>query len=76
MTMNARELLHFFRVRCCNRAQWEIREMAVRMLGLVKGIAPTIFGRSGPGCLYAACPEGKMTCGKIEDVRKKYGVKK
>jgi thymidylate synthase (FAD) len=46
------------------------------MLGLVKGIAPTIFGRSGPGCLYTACPEGKMTCGKIEDVRKKYGVKK
>jgi thymidylate synthase (FAD) len=76
MTMNARELLHFFRVRCCNRAQWEIREMAERMLGLVKGIAPTIFGRSGPGCLYTACPEGKMTCGKIEDVRKKYGIRK
>jgi thymidylate synthase (FAD) len=76
MTMNARELLHFFRVRCCNRAQWEIREMAERMLGLVKDIAPTIFGRSGPGCLYAACPEGKMTCGKIEAVRKKYGVAK
>jgi len=76
MTMNARELLHFFRVRCCNRAQWEIREMAERMLGLVKGIAPTIFLKSGPGCLYAACPEGKMTCGKIEEVRKKYGVKK
>jgi thymidylate synthase (FAD) len=46
------------------------------MLGLVKGIAPTIFGKSGPGCLYAACPEGKMTCGKIEEVRKKYDVKK
>ena len=76
VTMNARELLHFFRVRCCNRAQWEIRAMAERMLGLVKQAAPTIFGKSGPGCLYAACPEGTMTCGKIEDVRKKYGVKK
>ncbi len=76
VTMNARELLHFFRVRCCNRAQWEIREMAERMLGLVKGAAPTIFGKSGPGCLYANCPEGKMTCGKIEEVRKKFGVKK
>jgi thymidylate synthase (FAD) len=76
VTMNARELLHFFRVRCCNRAQWEIREMAERMLALVKGVAPTIFAKSGPGCLYAACPEGKMTCGKIEEVRKKYGVKK
>ena len=76
VTMNARELLHFFRVRCCNRAQWEIREMAERMLALVKGVAPTIFGKSGPGCLYAPCPEGKMACGKIEEVRKKFGVKK
>ena len=76
VTMNARELLHFFRVRCCNRAQWEIREMAERMLALVKKAAPTIFGKSGPGCLYAACPEGTMTCGKIEEVRKKFGVRK
>ncbi len=76
VTMNARELLHFFRVRCCNRAQWEIREMAERMLAHVKRVAPTIFAKSGPGCLYAPCPEGKMTCGKIEDVRKKFGVKK
>jgi len=76
VTMNARELLHFFRVRCCNRAQWEIRDMAEKMLNLVKSAAPTIFGKSGPGCLYAACPEGKMTCGKIEEVRKKFGVKK
>lgn len=74
VTMNARELLHFFRVRCCNRAQWEIRAMAEGMLGLVKEGAPTIFGKSGPGCLYATCPEGKMTCGKVEEVRKKYGV--
>jgi len=76
VTMNARELLHFFRVRCCNRAQWEIRDMADKMLGLVKTAAPTIFGKSGPGCLYNPCPEGKMTCGKIEEVRKKFGVKK
>ncbi|HSQ78509.1 MAG TPA: FAD-dependent thymidylate synthase [Nitrospirota bacterium] len=76
VTMNARELLHFFRVRCCNRAQWEIREMAERMLALVKKAAPTIFAKSGPGCLYTACPEGKMTCGKIEEVRKKFGVVK
>src|SRR5208283_4372762 len=74
VTMNARELLHFFRVRCCNRAQWEIREMAGRMLEQAKTAAPTIFAKSGPGCLFAACPEGKMTCGKIEEVRKKFGV--
>jgi thymidylate synthase (FAD) len=72
VTMNARELLHFFRVRCCNRAQWEIREMSERMLALVKTIAPTIFSKSGPGCLAAACPEGPMTCGKVDEVRKKY----
>jgi len=66
--------LHFFRVRCCGRAQWEIREMADRMLEQAKKAAPTIFAKSGPGCLYAACPEGKMTCGKIEEVRKKFGV--
>jgi len=76
VTMNARELLHFFRVRCCNRAQWEIRAMAERMLMLVKEAAPVIFGKSGPGCLHAPCPEGKMSCGKIEEVRKKFGVVK
>ncbi len=76
VTMNARELLHFFRVRTCNRAQWEIRAMAERMLALAKTTAPTIFAKSGPGCLHAACPEGTMTCGKIDEVRKKYGVKK
>ncbi len=76
VTMNARELLHFFRVRTCNRAQWEIRAMAEKMLEQVKKVAPTIFAKSGPGCLYTACPEGKMTCGRIEEVRKKYGVLK
>ena len=76
VTMNARELMHFFRLRCCNRAQWEIREMAERMLKLAKKAAPVIFQKAGPGCLHAPCPEGSYTCGKIKDVRKKYGVKK
>jgi thymidylate synthase (FAD) len=64
VTMNARELRHFFRVRCCNRAQWEIRAMAWEMRSMVKAIAPALFEGSGPGCLYGTCPEGKMTCGK------------
>jgi len=76
LTMNARELLHFFRQRCCNRAQWEIRNMAEEMLRLVKKIAPIIFHQAGPGCLYAPCPEGTYSCGKIQEVRKKYGIKK
>lgn len=69
ITMNARELLHFFRQRLCNRAQWEIRAMAYAMLKLVKPIAPTIFRHSGPPCVKGKCPEGSRTCGKIEEVR-------
>ena len=51
VTMNARELRHFFQVRCCNRAQWEIRELAWEMRGMVKDLAPNLFEGSGPGCL-------------------------
>ena len=63
VTMNIRELLHFFSLRCCNRAQWEIRELAWKMLELVTPIAPYIFADAGPGCVRGACPEGKMSCG-------------
>lgn len=63
MTMNARSLLHFFSLRCCNRAQWEIRELADKMLAEVKEIAPTIFENAGPGCIRGPCPEGKFGCG-------------
>lgn len=64
VTMNIRELLHFFSLRCCNRAQWEIRELAWKMLELARPTAPFIFADAGPGCVRGACPEGKMTCGK------------
>ena len=64
MTMNARELRHFFELRCCNRAQWEIRDMACQMLALCKIAAPELFKNAGPGCLRTGCPEGKMCCGK------------
>ncbi len=63
MTMNARELRHLFRVRTCNRAQWEIRQMADEMLRLVKREAPMLFEDAGPGCLSGNCPEGKRSCG-------------
>ncbi len=63
VTMNIRELLHFFNVRCCNRAQWEIRDLAWKMLELARPTAPFIFAQAGPGCVRGACPEGKMTCG-------------
>jgi thymidylate synthase (FAD) len=67
VTMNARELRHFFAVRCCNRAQWEIRALAWELRSLVKQVAPALFYKTGPGCLYGTCPEGKMTCGKPYD---------
>lgn len=69
VTMNARELLHFFNLRCCERAQWEIRAMAIEMLRLVKPLAPAIFRDAGPGCVAGACPEGTMTCGNAASVR-------
>lgn len=59
VTMNARELLHFFTLRTCNSAQWEIRELAWKMLDLVKELAPIIFSDAGPPCFRGPCPEGK-----------------
>ena len=64
VTANARELLHIFKIRCCNRAQWEIRELAKRMLKEVKAIAPNIFENAGPHCISGSCPEGELSCGK------------
>lgn len=72
MTMNARELLHFFSLRCCSRAQWEIREMAVQMLKLCKQAAPAIFESAGPGCVSGPCPEGAKSCGKAAEMREKF----
>lgn len=72
VTMNARELLHFIRLRTCERTQWEIRDAATTMLKLAKEVAPTLFSDGGPGCVIGPCPEGKMTCGKMVEVRKKF----
>ena len=72
VTMNARQLIHFFSVRCCNRAQWEIRSLATEMLRLVRQVAPVIFREAGPGCLAGPCPEGKMSCGEQVQVRDKF----
>ena len=71
VTMNARELLHFFELRCCNRAQWEIREMAWQMLACCREAAPALFAHAGPACVSGPCPEGKNTCGKASEVREK-----
>lgn len=72
VTMNARSLMNFFHHRCCNRAQWEIRALADEMLKQVREVAPTLFKNAGPSCLKGECPEGKMSCGKANEVREKY----
>lgn len=71
-TLNARSLLNFFNHRCCERAQWEIRDMANKMLSLVKSVAPTVFKYAGPSCVAGPCPEGAMSCGKALEKRKMY----
>jgi len=66
VTMNCRELLHFFKERCCARAQWEIRALAERMLGLCRAKLPAVFDGAGAKCVELGyCPEGaKFTCGR------------
>jgi len=67
MTMNARALYNFFKLRTCDRAQWEIRALAEEMLELLKEVSPVLFKKAGPPCVYGGrCTEGKMSCGKIK----------
>lgn len=71
VTMNARSLMHFFNLRCCNRAQWEIRELAYKMLAEAKAVAPLLFKNAGASCVATGhCPEGAMTCGKFAEMIK------
>ena len=72
VTMNARELLHFLSLRCCYRAQWEIRDIAWQMLEQLQKVAPNMFSGAGPSCLSGACAEGPKTCGKALELREKY----
>ncbi len=72
LTMNARELLHFFSLRACKRAQWEIRRLAWAMLGIAKREAPALFRDAGPACVGGACTEGKMSCKESEKVKRLY----
>jgi len=68
VTMNGRELRHFFNLRCCTRAQWEIRELADKMLELVKEVAPILFENAGASCVATGkCPEGKKSCGRVKE---------
>jgi thymidylate synthase (FAD) len=70
VSMNARELRHFFSLRLCRRAQWEIRELALQILQGVLAKAPRLFFGAGPGCVRGACPEGAYSCGRADEVRR------
>ena len=76
MTMNVRSLHNFFSLRCCRRAQWEIRELACEMLKLVRGVAPLLFAKAGPGCVRGKCQEGSYSCKKPDEVRRELGFTK
>ena len=69
VTMNVRELWHFFSLRMCNRAQWEIRKMATEMHRLCISVAPALFLNSGPSCIRGKCPEGEKSCGQGSEKR-------
>lgn len=71
VTMNVRSLMHFFNLRCCHRAQWEIRELAYKMLEQAKEVAPLLFKNAGASCVETGhCPEGEMSCGKFAEMIK------
>jgi len=75
VTMNARELRHFFNLRCCMRSQWEIREVATEMLKQAKKTAPALFENAGPSCVELGyCPEGKMKPSEcnVEEIKKRF----
>ncbi len=72
VTMNARSLMNFFKHRCCNRAQWEIKAVADEMLRQVYAVAPTLFKNAGPSCVRGGCTEGKMSCKKANEMKEFY----
>ncbi len=69
LTMNARELLHFFSLRCCNRAQWEIRKLSWAMLALVRQTTPILFDNAGASCIGSTCKEGSMSCKQVKEMK-------
>ena len=83
VTMNIRSLFNFFKLRCCHRAQWEIRQLAMEMYKLCMDVAPNIFKYAGPSCVTGTCSEGKMCCGKqkeqqetFKEIRSQYNALK
>jgi thymidylate synthase (FAD) len=73
MTLDGRELMHFLGLRTCNRAQWEVRELADSMLMQLRVVEPIVFNKAGPYCYQLGyCPEGRHTCGRMNEVLERY----
>ncbi len=73
MTMDGGSLMHFFGLRLCSRAQWEIRAMAEKMLTQVRAVEPMLFAEAGPYCVQLdKCPEGRFSCGKMAEMKERY----
>lgn len=71
-TFNARSLFNFFRLRCCSRAQWEIRELALKMREKVREVAPRLFAAAGPDCeVLGVCYEGRFSCGRARVIKER-----
>lgn len=74
-TFNVRSLMNFFSLRCCTRAQWEIRMLAEKMLAECKKVAPVLFENAGPTCVSeGVCHEGEMSCGRLQAILAKKAV--
>lgn len=68
-TMNARELKTFIELRSCNRAQWEVRDISIKMLKQLRAHFPELFNNFGPSCYTkGSCPEGRLSCGNMNNV--------
>lgn len=73
MTMDGAALFHFFGLRCCNRAQWEMRRLADAMLAQCRDAEPEVFENAGPYCyMLGYCPEGRFTCGDMAEAMERY----
>ena len=66
-TMNGRNLQWVCRMRCCNKAQWQIRNVAKSMAKQASEVAPLLGKGLGSTCVTDRfCAEGKECCGLID----------
>ena len=74
-TLNARELRLLLKLRTCTRAQWEIRRFSIDLLFRLREVCPLLFASYGPSCVCdGKCPEGRMSCGRMAEMRERFGA--